>query len=113
MSRAGGWQGDIHRTAISASDGHSGMALRAGPGTYEHGPLKKTQKAGVHGFRARGCAAPRNDILERLFPDAEVAEDDIEKVFDVDGAGDAAEAAQGETKIFGAQFRERSVKRAP
>ena len=33
----------------------------------------------------------------RLFPDAEIAEDHVEEVFDIDGAGDAAEAAQRKT----------------
>src|SRR5438445_10117790 len=32
------------------------MARRARPGTHEHGPLE-------NGFRARRCAAPRNDEL--------------------------------------------------
>src|SRR6267143_4084868 len=33
---------------------HSGIARRARPGTHEHRPLE-------NGFRARRCAAPRND----------------------------------------------------
>jgi hypothetical protein len=43
--------------------------------------------------------------LFRLLADAEVAENDVEEIFDVDGTDDAAEVAQGETKILGAQFR--------
>src|SRR5439155_12473526 len=35
---------------------HSGIARRARPGIYEHGPLE-------NGFRARRCSAPRNDDL--------------------------------------------------
>src|SRR5207237_6456065 len=33
---------------------HSGTTRRVGPGIHEHGPLE-------NGFRARRCAAPRND----------------------------------------------------
>src|ERR1700739_1168188 len=49
---------------------------------------------------------------EDLFADAEVAEDDVEEVFDVDGTGDAAEAAQRETEIFRSELGERRVERA-
>src|ERR1700732_4267471 len=52
----------------SSSGGHSGMSRRDRPGTHEHGPKKprttvlaSAAKAGVHGFRVRGLAAPRND----------------------------------------------------
>ena len=48
-----------------------------------------------------------------LLPDAKVAEDHIEQIFDTDRSGDAAEAAQRETKIFGAQFRQWSDGCAP
>ena len=40
----------------------------------------------------------------RLFPDAEIAEDHVEQILDVDRAGDAAEVAQGQTEIFGAEL---------
>ena len=45
-----------------------GRPAEAGPGTHEHGlsvtyreGLAPMAEAGVHGFRARGRAAPRND----------------------------------------------------
>ena len=65
--------------------------------------------AGVHGFRARDGAAPRNDLiaaLRLLLADAEIAEDHIQQILDIDGAGDMAEAAQCQAEIFGAQLGE-------
>ena len=49
-------------------------------------------------FVDSGLAAsprPRNDVYSEpvLLPDAEIAEDNVEEIFDLDGAGDAAEAA--------------------
>src|SRR5689334_7573508 len=43
----------------------------------------------------------------RLFSDAEIAEDDIEKILDVDAAGDAAQCAGGEAEVFGGELGER------
>src|SRR5438270_4995649 len=40
--------------ARAPTNGHSGAAQRAEPGSH-------IPEAGVHGFRARRCAAPRND----------------------------------------------------
>ena len=37
-----------------------------------------------------------------LLADAEIAEDHVEQIFDIDGTGNPAEAAQGQPKIFGA-----------
>jgi hypothetical protein len=48
-----------------------------------------------------------------LLPDTEIAEDDVEQIFDIDGTGDAAEAAQGETEIFGAELGQGGAERAP
>jgi hypothetical protein len=42
--------------------------------------------------------------LGRLLTDAEIAEDYVEEVFDIDGAGDAAEAAQREAQVLRAQL---------
>jgi hypothetical protein len=39
-----------------------------------------------------------------LLADAEIAEDHVEQIFDIDGTGNPAEAAQGQPKIFGAQL---------
>ena len=33
-----------------------------------------------------------------------IAEDHVEQIFDIDGTGNPAEAAQGQPKIFGAQL---------
>src|ERR1700728_1403016 len=38
--------------------------------------------------------------------DAEITEDQVEEVFDIDGAGNPAEPAQGEAEVFGTQFGE-------
>jgi hypothetical protein len=54
--------------------------------------------------RCPGVSLGETATLFRLLPDAEIAEDYVEQIFDVDNAGDAAEAAQGEAEIFGAQF---------
>src|SRR5579862_3416506 len=40
-------------------------------------------------------------------PDAEIAEDDVEEVLDVDPAGDAAQGAGGEAEVFGGELGER------
>ena len=40
----------------------------------------------------------------RLLTDAEVAEDYVEQVFDIDRASDAAEAAQRKTEVFRPQL---------
>src|SRR5437868_3103145 len=52
----------------AAPQRHSGAARRAEPGTHEHGRPESSHavsalfyEGGVHGFRARGFAAPRND----------------------------------------------------
>jgi len=39
-----------------------------------------------------------------LLPDAKIPEDHVEQIFHVNSAGDAAEAAQCQAKIFGAEF---------
>ena len=39
-----------------------------------------------------------------LLADAEIAEDHVEQIFDIDGTGNPAEAARGQPKIFGAQL---------
>src|SRR5207244_12125082 len=55
-------------------------------------------------------------LLRPVWPsltDAEVAEDDVEQIFDIDGTGDAPEIAQGETEVFGAQLRQPSIDRPP
>ena len=44
-----------------------------------------------------------------LLADAEAGEDGVEDVFDPDGAGDAAEGAEGLTEIFGSEFRQGGV----
>ncbi len=46
--------------------------------------------------------------MVRLLADAEIAEDYVEEIFDIDGTRDAAKAAQGETEIFGTQLRQLS-----
>ena len=67
-------------------------------------------KQGEQGVRDRrqprcpGVGLGQTATLFRLLPDAEVTEDYVEQIFDVNNAGDAAEAAQGEAKILGAQF---------
>ena len=54
-----------------------------------------------HIWRAEAAmGAVTRNALARLLTDAEIAEDHVEQVFDVDGAGDAAEAAQRETEVF-------------
>jgi hypothetical protein len=60
------------------------------------------------GVAAAGAAASNLPIqlwLFRLLADAEIAENDVEEIFDIDGTGDAPEIAQGETEVFSAQFR--------
>jgi len=42
----------------------------------------------------------------RLFPDAEIAEDHVEQILDLDGTGDMAEAAQCQAQVFRAQLGE-------
>ena len=57
---------------------HSGAERSEEPGTHEHGrsdlrhprPMCVAGKAGVHGFRARGVAAPRNDRQSCFRPPA-------------------------------------------
>jgi uncharacterized protein len=39
-----------------------------------------------------------------LLADAEIAENHVEQIFDIDGSGDAAEAAQSQAEIFGTQL---------
>ncbi len=61
------------------------------------------------------CAAILSHIprlLFDLFADAEIGEDHVEQVLDIDPAGDAAEAAPGEAQILGAQLRQRRGERA-
>ena len=48
-------------------------------------------------------AASRNHLL-LLLADTEIAEDHVEQIFDIDGTGNPAEAAQAQPKIFGAQL---------
>ena len=48
-------------------------------------------------------AASRNHLLCYL-PMQKIAEDHVEQIFDIDGTGNPAEAAQGQPKIFGAQL---------
>src|ERR1700738_2053714 len=48
-----------------------------------------------------------------LLTDAEIAEDHVEQVFDIDGAGDAAEAAQRKAQVFRAQLGQCGGKRSP
>ena len=59
-------------------------------------------KVRVHGFQAP--APPRPGITCFVTCDAEIAEDHVEQIFDIDGTGNPAEAAQGQPKIFGAQL---------
>lgn len=42
-----------------------------------------------------------------LLPDAEIAEDNVEEVFDIDAAGDATERADGKAHVFSDHFRQR------
>src|SRR5436309_2745090 len=50
--------------------------------------------------------------LVNSLPETEIAEDHVEQVFDVDVAGDAAEAAPGEAEVLGAQLGELGGERA-
>src|SRR5208283_5617359 len=47
--------------------------------------------------------------VDSLFADAEVPEDGVEKVFDADLSGDAAEGAQRQAQILGAELRQVGV----
>jgi hypothetical protein len=69
------------------------------PGAGSTLPRRRSAKYGLIGVCRVGVR-----LFRRLLPDAEVAEDYVEQIFDVDGTGDAAEAAQGKAEIFGAQF---------
>ena len=46
----------------------------------------------------------RDGAIPFLLPDAKIAEDHVEQILDVDSAGDAPEAAQGQAEIFCAEF---------
>ena len=59
-------------------------------------------KVRVHGSRHQLRRVPESPAL--LLADAEIAEDHVEQIFDIDGTGNPAEAAQGQPKIFGAQL---------
>jgi len=52
-------------------------------------------------------------VLRILLADAEITEDYVEQILDVDGTGDTAETAQCQAQIFGAQLRQCGAKRAP
>src|ERR1051326_2885151 len=47
-----------------------------------------------------------------LFAQAEIAEDDVEEILDIDAAGDPPEAAPGKPQILGPQFRQIRRERA-
>ena len=51
--------------------------------------------------RALLKTVPKFHVSQVLLADAEVAEDYVEQIFDVDAAGDAAEGAGGQTNVFG------------
>src|ERR1700752_2887876 len=71
-------------------------------------------KQGEQGARdRRGRGRPGSREPGRLLTDAEIAEDHVEQVFDIDGAGDAAEAAQRKTQVFRAQLWQRGGERSP
>ena len=48
-----------------------------------------------------------------LLADAEIAEDHVEQILDIDGASDAAETAQSQAKIFGAKLGQGHAERSP
>src|SRR5262249_12808262 len=65
--------------------------------------------------RVAGAGCPRQEPIgafplfhvKHSFADAELAEDHVEEVFDIDSAGDATEGARGEAQILGRELRQR------
>ena len=51
-------------------------------------------------------------IVYRLFSDAEIPENDIQNVLDIDPSGQAAQGAGGQAQIFGHQLRLSSLQSA-
>jgi hypothetical protein len=74
--------------------------LAISPGAIRRARRPDRAAAGTTSTALPGVSLGETAILFRLLADAEVAEDDIEEIFDIDGTGDAAEAAQGKTKIL-------------
>ena len=50
------------------------------------------------------CTKTATAPTAMLLPDAEIAEDDIEKIFDIDASGDPGEGIAGPTQVLGTKF---------
>src|SRR5205807_1237969 len=82
-------------------------------------PITTTSYVGVTSFMGAEC---RNRLppcrgftwnTGPSLPEAKIAKDHVEQIFDIDPAGDPAEAAPGEAQILGAQFRQSGRERPP
>jgi len=80
-----------------------------GHGLYAHGGALVARAASIRrpvtvmGRRTQALG-PQGETVTKfcLLADAEVAEDYVEQIFDIDRTGNPAEAAQGQAEIFGA-----------
>jgi len=79
-------RGQTPELLSSSACGGSGCAALAAAGD-----------GGLH----RVITVPTFHVSQNLFADAEVVEDHVEQIFDVDAAGDAAEGAGGQSNVFG------------
>src|SRR5215472_3466935 len=59
--------------------------------------------------RSKHSAASADVSRETLFADAEVPKDDVEEILDINTARDPSDRSRCEPKIFGNQFRSRSL----
>src|SRR6516165_10569964 len=80
----------------------------------DHDDIVRSDRV-THSAVIYGRAAPMSSVSREtsasigrgqwnLLADAEVAEDHVEQIFDIDRAGDMAEAAQRHAQIFGAEL---------
>jgi hypothetical protein len=69
-------------------------------------PVKIKKDSRLRGNERRETDSPAHPPVtdSKSFPDAEVAEDHIEDVLDIDAAGEPAQSDGGEAKLFGDQL---------
>src|SRR5215469_12446883 len=98
---------------LRAEPSRRGRRLAAGMPAADHNDIVRSDRL-AHSAVIYGRAAPMSSVsretstsIERrqwnLLADAEVAEDHVEQIFDVDRTSDPAETAQGQPEIFGAE----------
>ena len=98
------WQG-LH--PLQQQRAAQGLPPQAGADTRTsvflrlRGKWLRSVAAADDGGLHRVITVPTFHVSQNLFADAEVVEDYVEQIFDVDAAGDAAEGAGGQSNVFG------------